>query len=80
MSNVVRFAINIKAGNLHVAVTGAPVALFRRTAFKYFANCKVVYNTFYHGYCEDQRKAAFIILQQTHGYWKNDTHHYIQRA
>jgi Tfp pilus assembly protein PilV len=23
---------------------------------------------FYHGYCKDQRKAAFIILQQTHGY------------
>jgi hypothetical protein len=32
---------------------------------------------FYHGYHEDQRKAAFIILQQTHCYWKNDAHQYI---
>jgi hypothetical protein len=38
-----------------------------------------VYYLFYHGYCEDQRKAAFIILQQTHGYWKYDAHHYILR-
>jgi hypothetical protein len=38
-----------------------------------------VYKKFYHGYCDDQRKAAFIILQQTHGYWKNDAHYYLQR-
>jgi hypothetical protein len=25
---------------------------------------------FYRDCCEDQRKVAFIILQQTHGYWK----------
>jgi hypothetical protein len=37
------------------------------------------YIAFYHGYCKDQRKAVFIILQQTHGYWKIDAHHYIQR-
>jgi hypothetical protein len=36
------------------------------------------YIQFYRGYCKDQRKAAFIILQQTHGYWKIDAHHYIQ--
>jgi hypothetical protein len=35
------------------------------------------YPKFYHGYCKDERKAAFIILQQTHGYWKIDAHHYI---
>jgi hypothetical protein len=30
-------------------------------------------------YGEAQRKAAFIILQHTHGYWKIDADHYIQR-
>jgi hypothetical protein len=34
---------------------------------------------FYHGYCKDQRKTAFIILQQTNGYCKIDAHRYIQR-
>jgi hypothetical protein len=33
----------------------------------------------YHGYCEDQRKAVFIILQCTHSYWKIDAHHYMLR-
>jgi hypothetical protein len=28
---------------------------------------------------EDQRKAAFIVLQHMHGYWKIDAHHHIQR-
>jgi hypothetical protein len=37
------------------------------------------YLAFYHSYCKDQRKAVLIILQQTHGYWKIDAHHYIQR-
>jgi hypothetical protein len=31
-------------------------------------NKKVNYLLFYHGYCVDQSKAAFIILQQTHCY------------
>jgi hypothetical protein len=40
---------------------------------------KFYYCIFYHGYCKDQWKAVFIILQQMHGYWKIDAHHYIQR-
>jgi hypothetical protein len=36
-------------------------------------------NRFYHGYCEDQRKAVFIILQHTHSYSKIYARHYIHR-
>jgi hypothetical protein len=32
---------------------------------------KLSKQSFYHGYCEDQRKVAFVILQHTHSYWKN---------
>jgi hypothetical protein len=51
---------------------GGVLALSTCCDFTPFVMGNASYVKFYHGYCVDQRKAASIILQQTHGYWKID--------